>query len=113
MKTESQPDSIKRSPFLRAKLFSRHGFPCAALRNLLPLTVREKHWREETYVCQTLEDLQSAVEKGDLTARDLYRYRGNGHPAQPGKLVRFLFPDVKSKQEQARAKVEADLGAGI
>ncbi len=94
-------------------LFNRGGFPCAALRNLLPLTVHDRAFRADTYVCQTLEDLQTAVAKGDLTARDLYRYRGNGHPAAPGKLVRFLFPTVQSKAEQMRARIEADLGAGI
>ncbi len=102
-------ESLKRIP--RESLFNRGGFPCAALRNLLPLTVHA--WRADSYACKTLEDLQSAVAKGDLTAQELYRYRGNGNPAAPGRLVRFLFPSVQSKEEQTRARIELDLGAGI
>ncbi len=97
----------------REQLFGKGGFPCAALRNLLPLTVHVSTFRADTYVCQTLEELQSAVAKGDLTAQELYRYRGNGNPAAPGRLVRFLFPTVQSKAEQTRARIEANLGEGI
>lgn len=96
----------------REQLFSKHGFPHAALRNLLPLKLAHYDGRPDG-VCKTLEDLESAAASGDLMEWQLYRYRYCGTPTQPGKLVRYLFPIVKSRQEQTRAKIEANLGSGI
>ena len=95
--------NAKRNPTLRAKLFTRGGFPCAALRNALSY-----------FDAKDLGTLESRVDCGDLDRHSLSRLRGGGQPNAPGVLLQYLFALPSGKQlRAARIDAEWSHGAGI
>lgn len=45
-----------------------------------------------------LDQLKAMVKSGELTPRDIFRYKGNGSVTNPGRLARYLF-DLPSGNE--------------
>lgn len=73
------------------------------------------YWKEiyPEYALRNEFDLRALVEKEQLMPGDFYRFRQCGNPRQPGKIVLFLFPSVKSAAEQRRNKALLMAGDGI
>lgn len=60
-----------------------------------------------------VNDLRKLAEDKEISPADLFRFRGCGNHRQPGKIVLFCFPSLKSAAEQRAEKVEAEFGSGI
>lgn len=67
----------------------------------------------EYYGAKTPDELREIVRKEELMPADFFRFRNCGNHRAPGKLVLFLFPELKSAAEQKTERVMADLGSGI
>jgi len=73
----------------------------------------DRLYKDQYGAIETVEDLKKLVKENELSPSDLYRFRGCGDKNQPGKLVLYLFPHVKSAAEQRLMKAELNAGAGI
>lgn len=62
---------------------------------------------------KTVSDLAQLIYDEGLKPADFYHIRGCGNPRQPGKIVLFLFQEVKSAREQRAEKVNLMAGSGI
>ena len=73
------------------------------------------YWREiyPEHALRNEFDLRALVEKEGLTPSQFYRFRQCGDARQPGKIVLFLFPAVKSATAQRAEKALAMAGDGI
>lgn len=88
---------------LKSDLFSIvSGHPKAPLRCAL-----------DYFECKTVEDLQSHIAREQLRPSDFYRLRHGGNARKPGQLVLFLFPDVKTFEQQRTEEAILNQGAGI
>ncbi len=94
---------MKRNPVLRAKLFTVHGFPCAALRNAL-----------DYFEAKDLATLESRVDSGDVDRYSVSRLRGGGQVNAPGLLMQYLFCLPSGAQLRAeRIEAQWSHGEGI
>lgn len=62
---------------------------------------------------KTVSDLAQLIYDEKLKPADFYHIRGCGNPRQPGKIVLFLFQEVKSPAEQRAEKADLMAGGGI
>jgi hypothetical protein len=61
----------------------------------------------------TLEDLKECAARNIITPEEIFRFRGMGHHRVPGKLPLYLFPQLKSHDEQKLEKAILFAGDGI
>ena len=94
-----------RTTVKRSDLFTKHGFPIMGLRYLM-----------DRHNLSSLEDVERAVNQGELNQYDVFRVRGNGEANNPGRLARYLFSlesRVERKKREIEEKTLLDLGSGI
>jgi len=61
----------------------------------------------------TPNDLRQLAIDGEIVPNDLFRFRGCGNKRQPGKIVLFCFPHLKSAAEQKMERINSAMGDGI
>jgi hypothetical protein len=92
----------------RSSLFCKSGRPIAGLQNAL-----------NRFDCATLEELAARCAETDrysgtrIYPNEIMRTRGCGTTDNPGKVVRYLFPEVKTRAQRIEEFALLDRGAGI
>lgn len=60
-----------------------------------------------------LDDVRELAARKIIYPSEIFRFRGMGHKNVPGKLALYLFPELKSRDEQKLDKAILFAGDGI
>jgi hypothetical protein len=76
------------------QLYCKSGRPIRGLENVM----LANRLGMQSLDFRALDELKRMAKNGEITPKDVFRYKGNGSPTNPGRLAQYLF-DLPSGRE--------------